>query len=87
MRLEECVAVVAGIVVVCVIVAVLAFLVPRFSHRPQRGAQGSLGSGSRVAGKAPGPLGRLASKPFRSGSRWVGRSGSAGRRTRGRMPF
>lgn len=78
---------IAGIVVVCVVVAVLAFLVPRFSHRPQRGAQSSLGSGSRVAGKAPGPLGRLFSKPFRSGSRAVGRSGAAGRRTRRRMPF
>ncbi|MCM2580544.1 DUF6411 family protein [Streptomyces meridianus] len=78
---------IAGIIVVCAIVAVLAFLVPRFSHRPQRGAQSSLGTGSQVAGKAPGPLGRLLSKPFSSGSRWVGRSGAAGRRTRGRMPF
>ena len=76
-----------GIVVVCVVLAVLAFLMPRFSHRPQRGTQRSLGAGSRVAGKAPGPLGRLFSKPFRSSSRAVGKSGRAGRRTRRRIPF
>ncbi|MFC8036721.1 DUF6411 family protein, partial [Streptomyces griseoincarnatus] len=32
-------------------------------------------------------LGRLLSKPFHSSSRAVGRSGSAGRRARGKMPF
>ncbi|MGH3324436.1 MAG: DUF6411 family protein, partial [Streptomyces sp.] len=64
---------VIGIVVVCVVLAVIAFLVPRFSHRPQRGAQRSLGAGSRTAGKAPGSLGRLLSKPFRSSSRAVGK--------------
>jgi len=79
--------VIVGIVVVCVVLAVLAFLLPRFSHRPQRGTQRSLGAGSRAAGKAPGPLGRLFSKPFRSSSRAVGKSGRAGRRTRRRMPF
>ncbi len=76
-----------GIVVVCVALAVLAFLLPRFSHRPQRGAQRSLGLGTRAAGKAPGASGRLLSKPFRSSSRAVGKSGRAGRRARGRMPF
>ncbi|MGH3311938.1 MAG: DUF6411 family protein [Streptomyces sp.] len=78
---------VIGIVVVCVVLAVLAFLLPRFSHRPQRGTQRSLRAGSRTAGKAPGQLGRLLSKPFRSSSRAVGKSGAAGRRTRRRMPF
>ncbi|GGZ06679.1 DUF6411 family protein [Streptomyces nitrosporeus] len=77
---------VVGIVAVCVVLAVLAFLVPRL-RGPERGTQRSLGAGSRVAGKAPGPVGRLLSKPFRSSSRAVSKSGSAGRRTRGRMPF
>ncbi|WP_030547859.1 DUF6411 family protein [Streptomyces albus] len=76
-----------AIVVVCVVLAVLAFLLPRFSRHPERGTQRSLGAGTRVTGKAPGPLGRLFSKPFRSSSRAVSRSGSAGRRARGRMPF
>ncbi|MFF8035294.1 MULTISPECIES: DUF6411 family protein [unclassified Streptomyces] len=78
---------VVGIIAVCVVIAVLAFLVPRLSRHPQNGTQRVLGVGSRAGSKAPGPLGRLFSKPFRSSSRAVGRSGSAGRRTRGKLPF
>ncbi|AQS65805.1 DUF6411 family protein [Streptomyces pactum] len=79
--------VIAGIIVLCVVLAVLAFLLPRLSRRPQSGAQRTMGVGSRAGSKAPGPLGRLFSKPFRSSSRALGRSGSAGRRARGRLPF
>ncbi|MCX2924905.1 MULTISPECIES: DUF6411 family protein [unclassified Streptomyces] len=79
--------VIAGIIALCVVLAVLAFLVPRLSRHPQNGAQRTMGVGSRAGSKAPGPLGRLFSKPFRSSSRALGRSGSAGRRARGRMPF
>ncbi|MEW2636104.1 DUF6411 family protein [Streptomyces sp. NPDC048389] len=78
---------IVGIVGVCVVLAVLAFLAPRLSRHPQRGTQRTLGLGSRAGGKAPGLLGRMFSKPFRSSSRAVSRSGAAGRRTRGRMPF
>lgn len=76
-----------GIVGLCVLLAVLAFLVPRLSRHPERGTQRTLGVGSRAGGKAPGILGRILSKPFRSSSKAVGRSGSAGRRARRRMPF
>ncbi|MEO3973852.1 DUF6411 family protein [Streptomyces sp. CAU 1734] len=79
--------IVVAIVAVCVVLAVLAFLIPRFSRHPERGTQRTLGLGSRAGSKAPGILGRLLSKPFQSSSRAVGRSGSAGRRARGRMPF
>ncbi|WP_320783256.1 DUF6411 family protein [Streptomyces sp. CRN 30] len=79
--------VVAGIVAVCVVLLVLAFLVPRLSRHPERGTQRTLGAGSQAAGKAPGPLGRWLSKPFHSSSRAVSRSGSTGRKARGRMPF
>lgn len=78
---------VVGIVAVCVVIAVLAFFVPRLSRHPQNGAQRTLGVGSRAGAKAPGRLGRLLGKPFRSSSRAIGRSGSAGRRARGRLPF
>ncbi|NJP49572.1 hypothetical protein HCJ93_05650 [Streptomyces sp. SBST2-5] len=78
---------IVGIVALCVVLAVLAFLLPRLSRRPQNGTQRALGLGSRAGSKAPGPLGRLLSKPFSSGSRAVGRSGAAGRRTRGKLPF
>ncbi|MBV1938942.1 DUF6411 family protein [Streptomyces sp. BV286] len=79
--------IVVAIVAVCVVLAVLAFLVPRISRHPERGTQRSLGAGARAGSKAPGPLGRWLSKPFHTSSRAVGRSGSAGRRTRGRLPF
>lgn len=79
--------VVVGIVAVCAVLLVLAFLVPRLSRHPERGTQKSLGVGTRTAGKAPGILGRIFSKPFRSSQKAVGRSGSAGRKGRGKMPF
>ncbi|MFG2192851.1 DUF6411 family protein [Streptomyces sp. NPDC048639] len=72
---------------VCVLLLVLAFLAPRLSRHPQRGAQKSLGMGARGAGKAPGSLGRWLSKPFHSSNRAVGRSGRAGRKGRFHMPF
>ncbi|MGW7517078.1 DUF6411 family protein [Streptomyces sp. NPDC054796] len=77
--------IVVGIVAVCVVLAVLAFLLPRLSRHPERGTQRSLGFGTRAASKAPGPAGRLLSKPFRTSSRAVSRSGSAGRRARWRL--
>ncbi|MEV7449349.1 DUF6411 family protein [Streptomyces nigra] len=79
--------VIVGVIGICVVLAVLAFFIPRLSRHPERGTQRTLGAGARAGGKAPGPLGRLFSKPFHSSSRAVGRSGSAGRRGRGRMPF
>ncbi|MEH0416284.1 DUF6411 family protein [Streptomyces sp. B21-083] len=79
--------IIAGVIGLCVVLAVLAFFVPRLSRRPERGTQRSLGAGARAGSKAPGVLGRIFSKPFHTSSRAVGRSGSAGRRTRGRMPF
>ncbi|MEJ8633030.1 MULTISPECIES: DUF6411 family protein [Streptomyces] len=79
--------IIAGVIALCVVLAVLAFLLPRLSRHPERGTQRSLGMGARAGGKAPGPLGRLFSKPFHSSSRAVGKSGSAGRRARRKMPF
>ncbi|MEU9309620.1 DUF6411 family protein [Streptomyces sp. NPDC048256] len=78
---------IVGVIAFCVFLAILAFVVPRLSRHPQNGAQRTLGWGSRTGSKAPGPTGRLLSKPFQSSSRAVGRSGSAGRRARGRLPF
>ena len=43
---------------------ILAFLVPRLSRPVERGGSGALGVGQRAGSKAPGPLGRLLSKPF-----------------------
>jgi Family of unknown function (DUF6411) len=78
---------VAVIIGVCAVILVLAFLVPRLSRHPERGTQGVLGAGRSGASHAPGPLGRWLSKPFSHSQRAVGKSGSAGRKGRRKMPF
>ena len=71
----------------CILLLILAFLFPRLSRHPERGGQRVLGMGSRGAGKAPGPLGRLLRKPFNTSQRAVSKSGSAGRQGRSKLPF
>ena len=71
----------------CVLLLILAFLAPRLSRHPERGGQKVLGTGGRVAGAAPGPLGRLLRKPFTHSQRAVSKSAGAGRRGRGKMPL
>jgi hypothetical protein len=75
------------IVAVCVVLLVLAFLLPRLSRHPQRGVDKSLGVGQRAGGAAPGPVGRLLQKPFASSRRATNKSASAGRRGRGKLPL
>lgn len=78
---------IAAIVAICIVLLILGFLVPRLSHGPERGVHRAFGLGSRAGSKAPGPLGRLFAKPFNSGSKAAGRSASAGRRGRGKLPL
>jgi Family of unknown function (DUF6411) len=78
---------VAAVIAFCVLILVLAFLLPRLSRGPERGGEKVLGMGGRGASKAPGPLGRWFRKPFDSSQRAVSKSGSAGRRGRSKMPF
>ena len=78
---------VAVIVVFCVLVFALGIIVPRLSTRVQHGGDRVLGAGGREAGKAPGPLGRWLRKPFSKSRKAVDESGSAGRRTRSKLPF
>jgi uncharacterized protein DUF6411 len=78
---------IGAIIAFCILILVLAFVAPRMSWWPQAGGQKVLGAGGRGAGKAPGPLGRWLRKPFDSSNRAVGKSGSAGRRGRSKMPF
>ena len=76
--------VIAGI---CVLLLILAFLLPRLSHGPQRGVDKSLGVGQRAGSKAPGPLGRLLQKPFSSSRKATNKSASLGRRGRDKAPL
>ena len=77
---------IAGIVAVCIVLLVLAFLAPRLSHHPQRGVSKTLGVGERAGGSLPGRLGDWARKPFSSSQKATSKSASAGRKGRGKMP-
>ena len=79
--------IIAGVAAFCVLILILAFLVPRLSRHPERGGQKILGMGGRGAGKAPGKAGRLARKPFEKSQKAVSKSGSTGRKGRSKAPF
>jgi hypothetical protein len=78
---------IGAVVAACVVLLVLAFLFPRLSSWPQRGGDKTLGVGQRAGGKAPGKLGRWMQKPFQSSRKAFDKSGSTGRRARGKMPL
>jgi hypothetical protein len=78
---------IAIVVGACIVLLILAFLLPRLSRHPQRGVDRTLGVGQRAGGKAPGPIGRLFSKSFGHSRRATNKSASLGRRGRGKMPL
>ncbi len=75
------------IIAVCIILLILAFLLPRLSRHPQRGVDRTLGVGQSAGGKAPGPIGRLFSKSFGMSRRATNKSADTGRKGRGKMPL
>jgi hypothetical protein len=79
--------IIGGVIAFCILLLILAFLLPRLSRYPERGGQKVAGTGARGASKAPGKLGRWFSKPFTSSSKAISKSGSTGRRGRSKMPF
>ena len=79
--------IIAAVAGFCVLILILAFLAPRLSRHPQRGGQKVIGTGGRVAGKAPGKVGRFARKPFDSSNKAVSKSGQTGRKGRSKMPL
>jgi len=79
--------IIAGVIVLCIVILILAFLFPKLSRHPQQGSQKVIGLGGRGAGKAPGPLGRWFRKPFDTSNKAVSKSGSAGRKGRDKMPL
>ncbi|WP_354698448.1 hypothetical protein DSM112329_04128 [Paraconexibacter sp. AEG42_29] len=79
--------VIAAVIVICVVLAVLAFLLPRLSKHPQRGVSKTLGAAGNAAGSAPGPLGRLLRKPFDNSNRAANKSAGKGRKARGKSPL
>jgi hypothetical protein len=73
---------IAIIIGVCIILAILAFLLPRLSRHPQRGVDSTLGVGESVAGTAPGKLGEWLKKPFQSSRKAANKSAQKGREGR-----
>ena len=78
---------IAVVIAFCVLVFVVALLAPRISRHLERGGAKPLGAGQRTASKAPGALGRWLQKPFGKSRKAVHKSGSAGRRSREKLPF
>jgi hypothetical protein len=77
---------IAIIVAVCIVLLVLAFLLPRASWWPQKGVDRTLGGGQRGASKLPGKAGELAQKPFSSSRKATNKSARKGREGRSKMP-
>jgi hypothetical protein len=78
---------IAAIAAFCVLILILAFLFPRLSRGPERGGEKIIGAPTKATSKAPGKLGKWLSKPFSSGQKAVSKSGSAGRKGRGKLPL
>jgi hypothetical protein len=79
--------VIGAIVVICIVLAILAFLLPRLSHGPQRGVDKSLSVPQRAAGSAPGKLGEWLQKPFSKSRKATNKSASKGREGRSKLPL
>jgi len=78
---------IAAVVGICVLLAILGFLVPRLSNHARRGTDKGFSLGQRAGGKAPGPIGTLLSKSFGKSRRAADKSHSGGQRARSKMPF
>ena len=78
---------IAIVAAVCVVILILAFLLPRLSQHPERASKKVFGAPTKATSKAPGKLGHWLSKPFHSSQKAVGKSGRAGRKGRSKMPL
>jgi hypothetical protein len=78
---------IAGIIAVCIVLAILAFLLPRMSWWPQKGVDRTLGTGQESASKLPGKVGDLAEKPFETSRKATNKSAQKGREGRGKLPL
>ncbi len=69
---------IAGIVVICIVLFLLALLAPRLARRPHSATNRALSVGAATASHAPGFLGRWLPKPFRTSQRATSKSVAAG---------
>lgn len=79
---------VIGVVIgICILLAILGFLVPRLSNHARHGSDKGFSMGRRAGSRAPGPIGRLLSKSFGKSQRTADKSHSAGKGAREKLPF
>jgi len=78
---------IGGVIVICVLLLILAFVAPRLSRGPQRGVDKGFGLGRRGASKGPGKLGSWLQKPFKNAMKATDKSAAAGRSARSKLPL
>jgi hypothetical protein len=78
---------IGGVIAICMLLLVLAFLAPRLSRYPQSGVNKTLGVGRRAGSKAPGKLGGWLQKPFTKSQKAADKSASSGRSARSKLPL
>ena len=78
---------IGGIIAICILLLILAFLAPRLSRYPQQGIDKGLGAGPRTGAKAPGKLGGWLQKPFTKSMKATDNSASTGRNARSKLPL
>ena len=71
---------IVAVIAICVVLFLLAILLPRLSRKPQRAVDRGFATGARTASRAPRPLGRWLAKPFRTSQRAADASAAAGRK-------
>jgi hypothetical protein len=78
---------IGAVIAICVLLAILGFLLPVLSNHARRGSDRGFSIGQRAGSKAPGPVGRLLGKSFGKSRRAAGKSHSSGQRARSKLPF
>lgn len=78
---------IGAVIALCIILAILGFLLPRLSNHARRGSDKGFSLGQRAGGKAPGPIGRFLSKGFGKSREAADKSHSAGQRARSKLPL
>ena len=78
---------IGAVIGVCVLLAILGFLVPTLSNHARRGSDKGFSLGRRAGSKAPGPIGRLLGKSFGKSQSAADKSHSAGKTARAKLPF
>lgn len=78
---------IAVVIGICILLAILGFLIPSLSNHARRGTDKGFSLGQRAGGKAPGPIGRLLSKSAGKSRSAADKSHEAGKDARRKLPL